>query len=120
MREDRNKLNLNIQKNNNNTQSRLLITDYKLADKKNSCKVDQSRMPVRSRFVELAHHLECGQIFLPPDVLLVFGSHRGHHVIEVHDDVDERVQHSEKGTVAACPEKKNEQSNGIRRDDNVG
>jgi len=46
-------------------------------------------------------HLESGEVFLPPDVLLVLGSHGGHHVVEVHDDVNERVEQSEESRVAA-------------------
>lgn len=47
-------------------------------------------------------HLESGQVLLPPDVLLVFRAHRRHHVVKVHDNVNERVQHGEEGAVATC------------------
>lgn len=49
-------------------------------------------------------HLERGQVFLPPDVLLVFRPHGGHHVVEVHDDVNECVQESEERAVATWGE----------------
>lgn len=35
------------------------------------------------------HHLECGQMLLPPNVFLVFRAHCGDHVIEIHDNVHE-------------------------------
>jgi len=46
-------------------------------------------------------HLKRGEIFLPPDVLLVLGSHGSHHVVEVHDDVDEGVQQSKECAMTA-------------------
>ena len=49
-------------------------------------------------------HLQRGEVLLPPDVLLVAGSQGGHHVIEVHDDVDEGVEQSEEGRVTAGAE----------------
>lgn len=48
------------------------------------------------------NHLETGQVFLPPDVLLIFWAHSCHHVVEVHDDVHECVQESKECTVASC------------------
>lgn len=49
--------------------------------------------------VESAHqgnyHLESSEVLLPPDVLLVFGPHGCHHVVEVHHDMHERVKQSE-------------------------
>lgn len=45
------------------------------------------------------YHLEGGEVLLPPDVLLVFRTHRSHHVVEVHHDVDERVQKSKERAV---------------------
>lgn len=47
------------------------------------------------------HHLQNGQVLLPPEVLLHLGSHRGQHVVGVHDDVDEGVQQTEEARVAA-------------------
>ena len=45
--------------------------------------------------------MEGGEVLLPPDVLLVLGSHGGDHVVEVHDDVDESVEEGEECRVAA-------------------
>lgn len=36
-------------------------------------------------------HLQQRQIFLPPQILLHFGSHCGQHIVRVHDDVHERI-----------------------------
>jgi len=36
-------------------------------------------------------HLECGEVLLPPQELLVLGTEGGHGVVGVHDHVDERV-----------------------------
>ena len=52
----------------------------------------------------MSYHLEGGEVFLPPDELLVLGSHGGDHVIKVHDDVDERVEQAEEGRVTAGSE----------------
>lgn len=38
------------------------------------------------------HHLQCGQVLLPPEELLILRSHGRHHVIKVHDYVNERVE----------------------------
>ena len=46
-------------------------------------------------------HLQRGEMLLPPDVLLVLGAHGGDHVVEVHDDVHERVEQAKEGAVAA-------------------
>lgn len=43
------------------------------------------------------NHLECGEVFFPPNEFLVLRAHGGHHVVEVHDDVDEGVEQTEKG-----------------------
>ncbi len=51
-------------------------------------------------------HLERGHVLLPPDVLLVFRAHGGDHVIEVHEDVDERVEKTEERRVTAGDEPK--------------
>lgn len=49
-----------------------------------------------------AYHLEWGEVFLPPDVLLEARPHGGHHVVEIHDDVDKGVEEGEEGAVTAC------------------
>lgn len=48
-----------------------------------------------------AHHLQTSQVLFPPEVLLILRAHRGQHVVEVHDYVNERVQESEEGAMAA-------------------
>lgn len=48
------------------------------------------------------HHLQTGQILLPPQVFLDFGSQSGQQVVRVHDDVHESVQQTEERTVTAC------------------
>ena len=48
----------------------------------------------------LKYHLEGGQVFLPPNELLVLWTHGSHHVVEVHDNVDEGVEESEKCRMA--------------------
>lgn len=45
--------------------------------------------------------LQRRQVLLPPDVLVVPGAHRRDHVVEVHDDVDERVEQGEERAVPA-------------------
>ena len=46
-------------------------------------------------------HLDGGQVLLPPQVFLVFGSHGRQQVVGVHDHVDERVQNTEESGVAS-------------------
>lgn len=43
---------------------------------------------------------EC-QVLFPPQVLLVLRTHRCHHVVSVHQHVDEGVDQSKKGSMAA-------------------
>lgn len=38
--------------------------------------------------------MESSEIFLPPDKLLVLGTHGGYHVVEIHDNVDKSVEQS--------------------------
>jgi hypothetical protein len=45
--------------------------------------------------------LEDGEVLFPPDELGVLWAHGGHHVIEIHDDVDESVEHPEESGVSA-------------------
>jgi len=47
------------------------------------------------------HHLQTGEVFLPPDELLVLGSERGDQVVTVHDNVHEGIEQSEEAAVAA-------------------
>lgn len=46
------------------------------------------------------NHLEGSEILFPPDKLLIFGAHGGHHVVKVHDDVHKSVEQSEESRVA--------------------
>ncbi len=39
--------------------------------------------------------LECCEVLLPPEVLLVLGAECGEEVVHVHPDVDERVEEGE-------------------------
>ena len=45
--------------------------------------------------------MEGGEVFLPPDELLVLGSHGSNHVIEVHDNMHECVEQAEEGGMSA-------------------
>lgn len=45
-------------------------------------------------------HLEGGQVLLPPNVLLVLGTHGSDHVIEVHHNVYEGVEQRKESAVA--------------------
>jgi len=49
---------------------------------------------------ELAH-LQLGQVSFPPEVFLDAGSHGGHEVVEVHDDVYAHVEEPAEGGVSA-------------------
>jgi len=51
-----------------------------------------------------AHHLQGGQVLLPPEVLLVLWTHGREHVVGVHHDVDEGVEQAEEGAVATWGE----------------
>lgn len=46
------------------------------------------------------YHLQGGEIFLPPEILLKAGSEGTEQVVGVHDDVDKSVQQAEEGTVS--------------------
>lgn len=45
-------------------------------------------------------HLENGQIFLPPQILLNSWTHRCHQIVEVHDKVHQTVESGEEGSLA--------------------
>lgn len=47
------------------------------------------------------HHLEHGQVLLPPQIFLHLRSHRGQHVIRVHHDVNAGVDEAEERRVTA-------------------
>lgn len=48
----------------------------------------------------VTYHLESGQILLPPDVFLIFGSHGSDHIVEIHNNMYKWVQQGKEGTVA--------------------
>ena len=54
------------------------------------------------------YHLECGEVLFPPNKFLVLRTHGGHHVVKVHDNVDEGVEQTKKGRVAARRETNSE------------
>lgn len=45
--------------------------------------------------------MEGCDVLLPPQVLLVLRTHGSHHVVEVHDDVNEAVNDANEGTMAS-------------------
>lgn len=47
------------------------------------------------------YHLKGRQVFLPPNVFLIFRTHRGDHIVEVHDNVHKGIQHREERAVTA-------------------
>lgn len=51
--------------------------------------------------VSITHHLQVGDPVLPPQVFLEFWSHRGQHIVKVHDDVHEGVDDANEGSVTA-------------------
>lgn len=55
----------------------------------------------RSRKQSKTYHLKSGEIFLPPNEFLVLRAHGSHHVVKVHDDVDECIEQTEESRVAA-------------------
>lgn len=67
-----------------------------MGDEKNA---QLSKTLLKILFQKHIYHLESSQVFFPPYKLLVFGSHRGHHIVKVHDNVHERIQHGKEGTV---------------------
>jgi hypothetical protein len=60
------------------------------------------------REIDRTYHLESGEVFFPPNEFLVLRAHGGHHVVEVHDDVDEGVEQTEEGRVTAGRETNSE------------
>lgn len=47
-------------------------------------------------------HLEVGEVFLPPDVAAVFGSHGCQHVVDVHHNMYKGVDKTKEGAVTTC------------------
>jgi len=50
------------------------------------------------------HHLQCSQMLFPPEILLISRSKCSHHIIKVHDDVDERIEKAKEGGMATGKE----------------
>jgi hypothetical protein len=48
------------------------------------------------------YQLNPGHISLPPEVLLVLGSHGGDHVVRVHGDVHHRVEECNHDALLTC------------------
>lgn len=46
------------------------------------------------------YHLESSEVFFPPDIFLVLGSHRCYHIIEIHNNMNKSVEQSEKCAMA--------------------
>lgn len=44
-------------------------------------------------------------MFLPPEVLLILRPEGRQEVVRVHNNVDERINHSQQGSMAACSKK---------------
>lgn len=61
--------------------------------------VCEEKLELMREYRDELHHLKRSQVFLPPDVFLIFGTHRRHHVVEIHYDVYESVEQSEEGAV---------------------
>lgn len=59
--------------------------------------------------------MNCGQVFLPPEVFVVLGSKGCEEIVAVHNDVDECIQKPKKAGVAAGSEFYTE-PNGHRHD----
>jgi len=53
-------------------------------------------------FIDI-YHLNDSEVFFPPDKLGIVWSQSGHHVVEVHNDVNESVKHpKENGVTSGC------------------
>lgn len=63
--------------------------------------VDEEQLEGVHHHQDELDHLDGGDVFLPPDVLLVLGSEGREQIVGVHDDVDEGVEEAEEGGVAA-------------------
>lgn len=47
-------------------------------------------------------HLECCQISFPPNEFLIFRTHCGYHIIEIHNNMNECIEQCEKCTMTTC------------------
>lgn len=49
----------------------------------------------------ITYDLQNGNVLLPPQILLHFGSHRREQIVGIHNDVYERVDEAQQGAMAA-------------------
>lgn len=56
----------------------------------------------KGHFIFYTNNLERCEVLLPPDVFLIFRAHCRDHVVKVHNNMNERIQQSEEGTMATC------------------
>lgn len=69
--------------------------------------VNKQQLEGVDHYGQKLHHLQGGQIFLPPQVLLDVGSQRGQQVVGVHDDMHKGIEQTEERTMATFLCKKN-------------
>lgn len=62
----------------------------------------EGQLELMTEYGNKLYHLECCQMLFPPNVLLVFWAHRRNHIIEIHNNVNEWVEHSKECAMAAC------------------
>lgn len=62
--------------------------------------VDEQQLEGVHHDCDKLDHLQAGEVFLPPEILLELGSEGCEQVVRVHHDVYEGVEQSEEGTVA--------------------
>ena len=48
------------------------------------------------------HQLDPGHVLLPPEVLLVLWPHGGHHVVEVHEHMNNGVEAADDDSLFPC------------------
>lgn len=63
--------------------------------------VDEEQLECVHHNRDKLHHLQGGQVFLPPEESLVLGSHRRKQIVRVHDNVHESVEEAEEGAVTS-------------------
>lgn len=64
--------------------------------------VDEEKLESVDKHKDELHHLQGGQIFLPPEVRLYLGPEGGQKVVRVHHDMYKCVEHAEERAVTAC------------------
>jgi len=68
--------------------------------------VDEQQLEGVDHYGQELHHLQSGQILLPPQVFLDVGSQRGQQVVRIHDDMHERVEQTEERTMTTFVQQK--------------